>query len=221
MSSPHKDTVTENKESCRTLFVGDVHGCADELEMLLLLVKPTRVVLLGDLFTKGPKPKKVWRLIQKWKAESILGNQDEYVVQRFLLKGTQRIPSSDCKLSKKAIKWLEGRPIIIKGDGWKAIHAGVNPTGEKTTRWFALCARRWPDDQNSDNPFWWELYKGKELIIYGHDAKRGLQDHRPYSLGLDSGCVYGGGLSGYLLEENRLVSVPSQAYYPIVDKNSE
>ena len=34
--------------------------------------------------------------------------------------------------------------------------------------------RRWPDDLNIKNPFWWEEYKRNKLIIYGHDARRGL-----------------------------------------------
>ena len=53
----------------------------------------------------------------------------------------------------------------------------------------------------------------KRLISDGHDARRGLQDHRPKTLGLDSGCVYGNGLTGYLLEDNKLVHVPSQQVY--------
>ncbi len=52
----------------RTLFVGDVHGCADELDKLLRKARPTRVVLLGDLFTKGPDPRGVWSLIREWDA---------------------------------------------------------------------------------------------------------------------------------------------------------
>ena len=50
-------------------------------------------------------------------------------------------------------------------------------------------------------------------MIYGHDAVRGLQDHRPRTLGLDTGCVYGGVLTGYLLEDDRIVSVPAMSRY--------
>jgi hypothetical protein len=44
-------------------------------------------------------------------------------------------------------------------------------------------------------------------VFYGHDAVRGLQVH-PGSVGLDSGCVYGNPLSGFLLEEERVFQVP-------------
>ena len=82
-----------------------------------------------------------------------------------------------------------------------------------------MYVRRWPNDKSMHNPFWWQLYQGEDLIIYGHDAKRQVQDHRPRTLGLDSGCVYGGKLTGYLLEEDRLISVASTGVHcPIVDK---
>ena len=187
--------------------------------MLLEEVQPTRVILLGDLFTKGPDPKGVWKLIKKWNAESVLGNQDDYLVWKYRTKGHRKVSGSAIKISKKTIKWLEQRPLYLEEQGWKAIHAGVNPTGADTFRWIALCIRRWPHDGKSTNSFWWQVYRGDQLIIYGHDAKRGLQDHRPYTLGLDSGCVYGGALTGYILEEDRLVSISSQAVYcPILNK---
>ena len=48
-----------------TLIVGDVHGCAKELELLLQAVRPTELLLVGDLFSKGPDPKGTWELLQE------------------------------------------------------------------------------------------------------------------------------------------------------------
>ena len=61
--------------------------------------------------------------------------------------------------------------------------------------------------------FWWRQYTGDDLVIYGHDALRGLQDYRPRTLGLDTGCVYGGRLTGYLLESDQLLAVDARAVY--------
>ncbi len=38
-------------------------------------------------------------------------------------------------------------------------------------------------------------------------------DGRPVAIGLDSGCVYGGELSGWLVEEDALVIEPAREVY--------
>ena len=197
--------------SSRTLFIGDVHGCAVELRLLLEQVRPSRAILVGDMFRKGPDNMGVWSLIQEWDLEAVIGNHDLV----FLNTESKGYP-------KSLRKWLKRLPIWIDGKytdqnrkvKWRAVHAGVNPFKPKQTkREEAVTLRRYPNDRNEKFPFWWELYEKKRLIIYGHDAKRGLQDHRPKTLGLDTGCVYGNGLTGYLLEEDRLIHVPSQQIY--------
>lgn len=183
----------------RTLIVGDVHGCAAELSELLTDTRPRRVILLGDLFTKGPDPRGVWALIRRWGAEAVLGNHDDLVLERWR-------PGRD--LPAEAFQWLRERPLTVRGRGWIAVHAGIHPTQglRATSRRRALYAKEWRGAP------WWSRYQGRELVLHGHDAARGLVDRRPYTLGLDTGCVKGGGLTGYLLEQDRLVSVPSRAW---------
>ena len=189
-----------------TLFIGDVHACADELEQLLIQANADRVVLLGDVFNKGPKPEKTWALVQEVGAESVLGNHDVRVIER-AEAGTLLAPP-------EAVQWLKTLPLFISGDGWVAVHGGIDPKRgvSGTRREQAVNMRRFPMGE-PDADFWWNQYSGEALVIYGHDASRGLQDHRPRTLGLDTGCVYGGRLTGYLLEADRLISVPAQATY--------
>ena len=104
-------------------------------------------------------------------------------------------------LDSVSLSWGEHKLALM--EAWRR-----NPEGE-TTRSQAVRLRRWPDDDDPSNPFWWQCYAGDRLVIYGHDAMRGLQDHRPRTLGLDTGCVYGGRLTGYLIEADRIVTVPS------------
>jgi hypothetical protein len=185
----------------RTLFVGDVHGCARELGRLLELAEPTRVLLAGDLFTKGPDPKGVWKIIQEYSAEAVLGNHDERVLGEWK-------PGQD--LPRKAFRWLRQTPWMVQEGSWLAVHAGVHPGDwRKTRRRHALSLRRW----KGTGRYWWERYRGDRLVIHGHNSRFGLIDQRPFTLGLDTGCVKGGHLTGYLLEEDRLISVPAKKAY--------
>jgi hypothetical protein len=106
--------------------------------------------------------------------------------------------------------------LFRTGPGWIAVHAGLHPARgiAGTTRAQALTMRRWPNDEDHQHPFWFQLWKGPERVIYGHDAVRGLQIH-PHSVGLDSGCVYGRKLSGWLLEEGRVLQVLGNVEDPL------
>jgi hypothetical protein len=189
----------------RTLFVGDVHGCARELELLLEKTRPTRVLLVGDLFTRGPDPLGVWRLVDQHGLESVRGNQDQRVLDDW---------TPGRELPHEAFRWLERTPWLVKSRGWLVVHAGVNPRDWRETRKKeAMRLVRWPEGSER---YWWERYRGRRLVVHGHTGALGLLDRRPHTLGLDTACVRGGALTGYLLEEDRLVHVPALRDYTAV-----
>lgn len=53
---------------------------------------------------------------------------------------------------------------------------------------------------------WNEFYRGGDLVVHGHWAMRGFY-REGNVIGLDSGCVYGGALSAWCQEEDRVVQV--------------
>lgn len=193
----------------RTLMVGDLHGCAASLDMLVHEARPDRLILLGDLFPRGPDPLGVWERIADWHPECVMGNHDARLLQVWQEPGDTLHHRVARRLPEACRAWLATLPLTLAGDGWLAVHAGVHPFAglAGTPAWMAMTIRRWPDDQNPANPFWWQLYTGETRVIYGHDALRGVQ-HHARTVGVDSGAVYGGRLSGYLLEEDEVVSVP-------------
>lgn len=189
----------------RTLVVGDVHGCSRELAKLIKKASPTRIIAVGDLFTRGPDPRGVWKLIGRHEIESVLGNTDLKVIKAW---------RQNRQLPRAAKLWLENRPWLIRDKAFVVVHAGVHPIKgwKHTTREMALTLRRWPTNA-SKNPMWWEVYAKKKLVLHGHTAREGLVDRRPHTLGLDTACVYGGRLTGYLVEDDELVSVKAKRVY--------
>ncbi|MEZ4322503.1 MAG: metallophosphoesterase [Myxococcota bacterium] len=201
--------------------MGDVHACADELATLLDLVEPTTTVFVGDLFTKGPDPAAVFWLAHTHAA--VLGNHDERLLA--LLDGRRR----DDPMGRAVIKrldraappwreWTRSLPLFHEVAGFTVVHAGLHPSGELplTTRKMALIMRRYPM-KDPEAPFWWQQYTGERRVIFGHDAIRGLvrveREGRPWLIGLDTGCCYGGALSGYVVEEDEIVQVPAAKRY--------
>ena len=81
-------TLNENDfpATRRYIFVGDIHGCYDELKELFAKTKTNLkkdvVILIGDLINKGPKSVKVVQFARKHKILSVRGNHDDYSLCR-------------------------------------------------------------------------------------------------------------------------------------------
>lgn len=65
--------------------------------------------------------------------------------------------------------------------------------------------------QECPAPFrpWDEHYRGETFVVHGHWAARGHYRGKR-TMGLDSGCVYGGGLTAWCQDEDRIVQIKSQ-----------
>ena len=60
------------------IIIGDVHGCYDELLVLLdRYAEDRHVVFVGDLVDKGPKPHRCVELTKLLKATVVMGNHEE------------------------------------------------------------------------------------------------------------------------------------------------
>ena len=225
------------KPPCRTIFIGDIHGCRAEFEALLDAVEfvpgSDRLLLTGDAFTRGPDPAGVWRMIRATGAEMVLGNHETWLLPQLqaiaagappdTLKETRgsRLPEL-LPHAAELVPWLKALPLAIEEPRFLLVHAGINPeTGlAGSTPDELVYIRTWPPTGGIEGPRWHDhIPPGGKPIIFGHDAPGGLvvkrppgagPDAPPYLVGLDSGCVFGRELSAYLLEDDRIVQVPAQ-----------
>jgi len=180
-----------------------------------------RTVLVGDLFTKGPDPVGVYALCRGMTA--VRGNHDQRLIDHWKGKRPRDRHARDITAALDAHDpgwrdWLRSLPVFVDVAGFTVVHGGLHPSGQldRTPKRMAQNIRRFPmDDPRA--PFWWQQYTGTRRVIFGHDARRGLirveRDGRPWLIGLDTGCVYGGQLSGYLIEDDDLVQVPAARVY--------
>lgn len=69
----------------RTIVIGDVHGCIEELDELLRVVQfqkgTDRVVMVGDLVDRGPDSLGVVRRARELELESCVGNHEDWYLR--------------------------------------------------------------------------------------------------------------------------------------------
>lgn len=96
-------------------------------------------------------------------------------------------------------------------DAWLQSHAVDFATNVRCcTRDGRRCDHTGPPE-DCPVPFqpWDRLYSVQTLVIHGHWATRGhYRGER--TIGLDSGCVYGGYLTAWCQDEDRIVQIPSR-----------
>nr|AGS09410.1 serine/threonine protein phosphatase [Euglena gracilis] len=220
----------------RVILMGDIHGCLDEMQLLLkkLNFQADRdlLVLLGDLVGKGPKPFEVIQHSKAIGAHTVLGNHDWTLLRWYEQQRSQgpdalvpfANPDSEHRklariIPKDLAEYLQQAPHIIEIPEHNAIavHAGLDPSlSLDKQHTFDLMHMRTivdgkPSEKHKGTP-WASIWKGPQTVFFGHDAKRGLQEH-PYAIGLDTGCVYGKQLTSYVLPEKALCRVHALASY--------
>ncbi len=203
----------------RTFFVGDVHGCFNELQLLLKKARYDsryhQLVLLGDLINKGPDSFQVLSWVREKAVIALLGNHEWKFIQS-LEKNLPLQPVLE-KLKKDMghewplwLAWIKSWPAYIEEESFLAVHGGIvpgeHPSQSQTEHLINI--RYW--DGKGENmtdpsdPAWHDLYTGSKLVVYAHWAKQGLKV-KQNSIGLDTGCVYGGPLTGLWLPEREIV----------------
>ena len=126
-------------------------------------------------------------------------------------------------LDEEDWEWLSGLPlwIVLPEHDALVVHAGLVPglPLEEQKPQNLMNMRSILDDGSASRTYeegtpWAELWPGPRLVVFGHDAVRGLQK-RSHALGIDTGCVYGGWLTGVWLPARDLVSVPARDTYTV------
>jgi diadenosine tetraphosphatase ApaH/serine/threonine PP2A family protein phosphatase len=209
----------------RTIVVGDIHGCFDELSDLLRAIKlqtDDRVVAVGDLVTKGSKTREVLDLfIDDDRFSSVIGNHDRKLRQRWRgepvrLTKEQRTTLKELDFDRgRYSEYLRSMPYMIDLGSHLVVHAGVRP-GVPLDRQMAAdlteIRTMGANPSRRKGVPWYEVYRGDKTILFGHwPAKEPRR--AAHAIGLDTGCVYGGRLTAFVIETGEFVSVPARRKY--------
>ena len=236
------------------VFLGDIQGCADELDDLLEALRFDPLVhelhCVGDLVNRGPHSARVLRRLRELNAHSVLGNHDLHLLGIAAGEREERTGDTlgallDAPDRAELLRWLRSMPLVVEWDDLVLVHAGLHPSWkdygavarplEASIRageipWssselaFLTRVRRCnargdrPKEDDGDEGFeaWDTFYAGERIVVCGHWAARGLVVGERLRA-LDSGCVWGGRLSAWIAEEDRVVSVPARKAYSSIE----
>jgi predicted phosphodiesterase len=211
--------------SGRTIVVGDIHGCYDELMDLLekaALTESDRVVSVGDLIVKGEKNREVLDLfIGDERFSAVLGNHDRALRrywrgEEISLKDSQEKTRRElADAAERYSAYLQQLPLMIDLGSHLVVHAGVRPEvalDRQVVEDLTELRTLGEDRTNREGVPWYERYDGDKIILFGHwpapEPRRGKR-----AIGLDTGCVYGYDLTAYIPETEEFLSVKARRVY--------
>jgi protein phosphatase len=213
-------------------------GYAVNLEGEQYMVHPPderKLVFVGDLVDRGPGTPQVLRLVsgmvEAGQAFCVPGNHDVKLVKALKGRNVQLIhglADSIEQLGKKTQEFCDGMAKFLDGlvshyvfdDGKLVVaHAGLKESmqgrGSAAVREFALYGETTGETDEFGLPVrynWAVDYRGRALVVYGHTpVPEPLWINN--TVNLDTGCVFGGGLSALRYPEREIVSVRAHATY--------
>jgi len=160
-------TAAEPSPGGRTIIVGDVHGCCDELRDLLdnagYDCHKDILILAGDVVNKGPKSVEALRLARELNCYAVCGNHELQALHAYSVRTTSsNIDGRERPLGGMAWvdalndedkEWLRVLPFTIRLPAHNAIvvHAGLVPgiPLEEQERWNMASMRLLVDDDES------------------------------------------------------------------------
>lgn len=208
----------------RTLLVGDIHACWDELRALcdrVALTDDDVVVSVGNVVDQGPDPMAVidWFRTRP-NTIAVCGNHERKHALGSLSFAQQITRAQLGDRYADAVAWMRTLPYYWESDAVRVVHAALLPgvpladtspavlcgstsgTGRLEKR---LAARH-------DGRPWHELYDDPKPVVFGHHLMGEVplvRDGRVF--GLDTGACHGMRLTALVLPTFEIVSVPARA----------
>lgn len=224
-------TPGQGAQSGRVFVVGDIHGCAAELEVLLRGIPLTAgdtLVCLGDYCDRGPASKEVIDLLLAVEARDGLttrflrGNHEDMWLS-FLGRdghwgeawtrngGDATLESYGLSTHAARAETLAAMPATHVDFLERTLLYHDTPTHLLV---HAGIDPRLPLARQTSEELLWiredfiDAPHGLgRTVVFGHTPSRQIRVDLPYKVGIDTGCVYGGALTCLSVPEHRVWQV--------------
>ena len=211
----------------RIYAIGDVHGCASELESLLRALQidqDTLIVFLGDYVDRGADSRRVIDLVVKLRKRcevvALMGNHEAMFIDflerpesvgagLFILNGGSTTlanyagPGGSFDVPETHMEFLRGLKLFYETPTHFFVHAGV-PLKKKLKDLDTTLDREtflW-----TRGPFLTTREPWDKIIVHGHTPTAAPERHSN-RINVDTGCVFGGSLTAYDVTNDTFISV--------------
>ncbi|WP_327003063.1 metallophosphoesterase [Dactylosporangium sp. NBC_01737] len=204
----------------RTVVVGDIHGCYDELLDLLDAVQlhpDDLLVSVGDIVDRGPKPGDVVRFFQQRpNSVVVMGNHERKHVRGIFSYAQEitRLQLGDGYDS--AVEWMRTLPYSFENGHVRVVHAAMLPGVPLAAQKEEILCGSTSGERELTAMFpgghWHEHYTDAKPVVFGHHVTGReplLRDGRVF--GLDTGACHGWNLTALCAPGLTVHSVPARA----------
>ncbi len=227
-----------SNQASRAFVTSDIHGCFRELESLLEKMngnfRKDRLIVLGDTIDRGPQSYEVVRklidLQKQFGAEHCIllrGNHEQMAIdyetegnRLWDYNGNQATIDSFRAHQDDIVHYLDvfrSWPLIYQDAHAIYVHAGINPH-------VSLDQQQPEDLLGIREEFFRSRKKFPKTVIYGHTPTlfltgRDIPIFQSDRIAVDTGCVYGGSLTGLEFIDGQLVAVHQvENRYPVQNR---
>ncbi len=202
-----------------TIIIGDIHGCY--AEMLDLLDKAgigndDLVVSVGDIIDRGPEPREVIEFFRnRENSVVIIGNHERKHIRNVLTYSQQVAKLQIGEHYDDHVRWMATLPYYWEREDVRVVHWGLFPGMPLNEVPEDVLAGTTSGDTRLKERFgekpWYDFYEDDKPVVFGHSVV-GAEPLviRDRIFGIDTGACHGMRLTGLLLPEMRLVSVPAR-----------
>ncbi|HEV7558641.1 MAG TPA: metallophosphoesterase family protein [Kofleriaceae bacterium] len=202
----------------RTLIIGDIHGCFDELRELFdvaALATDDLVVSVGDLVDRGPDPGSVVAWFRARPGAIVLMGNHERKHVRSTFSYSQEITKLQLGDSyADDVAWMRGLPYYYETPDVRVVHAAVLPglpLAEQAEDVLCGSASGEAKLRAAIPDGWWhERYTDTVPIVFGHHVVGAEPLVRDNLYGIDTGACHGLRLTALSVPDFKLYSVPAR-----------
>lgn len=212
----------------RTIVIGDVHGCYNELKEMIETLEEAgkyikgvdKLVFLGDYIDRGKDSRLVIKFIRNLQEKydnvvALMGNHEDILLNYLYeddstwtwngYETTMESYKGFDKQFKSDVQWMKALPLYHEDDNFIYVHAGVDVYK--------------PMEEQDEHTLLWVreefIYTGKDYykqVVFGHTPVAFLDEegnNKPvytytYNIDIDTGCVYGGSLTALIIDDGEV-----------------